>query len=170
MMPDRNQAPTYQPITGFDLITPRHIVLSNGLNVFIFDSGEQEVVRAEWIFDHAFVHTENPLLPTCACEMLLEGTTSYTSRQIADTVDFYGAFLIPQYDADRSTLSLFSLAKHLDKLLPLVKEVLVDSIFPDRELATYIRNSKQKLQVSLEKNSFVARRLFNAALFGDTWY
>jgi len=170
MMPDRNQAPTYQPITGFDLITPRHIVLSNGLNVFIFDSGEQEVVRAEWIFDHAFVHTENPLLPTCACEMLLEGTTSYTSRQIADTVDFYGAFLIPQYDADRSTLSLFSLAKHLDKLLPLVKEVLVDSIFPDRELATYIRNSKQKLQVSLEKNSFVARRLFNAALFGDTRY
>src|SRR5690606_16542454 len=33
-----------------------------------------------------------------------------------------------------------------------------------------IRNNKQKLQVSLQKNSFVARRLFNKTLFGETRY
>lgn len=169
-MLDRRHPPAYRPITGFDLIAPRHITFSNGLNVFVFDAGEQNVIRMEWIFEHVFAQTENPLLHTCACEMLPEGTSTYSSKQIADTIDFYGAFLVPQFDADRSTLSLFSLTKHLDKLLPLVRDILTDTTFPERELATYGRNNKQKLQVSLQKNSFVARRLFNKAIFGQTRY
>ncbi len=169
-MLDRNHPPVSHPIAGFDLIAPRELTFKNGLKVFIFDAGEQDVIRMEWIFDHVFTQTENTLLHTCACEMLLEGTATHTSKQIAETVDFYGAFLVPQVEADRSTLSLFSLNKHLSQLLPLVREVLTGAVFPDQELTTYIRNNKQKLQVSLQKNSVVARRLFHAAVFGENRY
>src|SRR5690606_39252239 len=143
------------PITGFDLIAPLQLTFKNGLDVFVFNAGEQDVIRMEWIFEHVFTQTENTLLHSSACEMLMEGTTTYTSQQIAETIDFYGAFLVPQPDSDRSTLSLFALNKHLGQLLPLVRDILTDAAFPDKELTTYLRNNRQKLQVSLQKNSFI---------------
>ncbi len=169
-MLNRAQAPEYRPISGFELIRPRHIAFDNGLNVFVFDAGEQEVVRIEWIFGNTFTGEEWPLPNTCVSGMLLEGTEVYNSEQIAETVDYYGAFLVPEYSYDQSTLTLFSLNKHLDHLLPLVKEVLTSSVFPEEELVTYIRNNQQKLQVSLKQNSFVARRSFNHAIFGGNRY
>lgn len=169
-MLNRAQAPNYKPISGFELIKPRHITFANGVNIFVFDAGEQELVRMEWIFSNVFNSDEWPLPNTCTCGMLLEGTGVYNSEQIAETVDFYGAFLVPEYSYDHSALTLFSLNKHLDQLLPLVKNILTDSIFPEKELATYIRNNKQKLQVSLKQNSFVARRTFNEAIFGKNRY
>src|SRR5690606_9463330 len=76
----------------------------------------------------------------------------------------------PSFGHDQSSLTLFSLNKHLPSLLPLVQEILTTSVFPESELATYVRNNIQKLQVSLKKNSFVARRQFNRAIFGETRY
>jgi predicted Zn-dependent peptidase len=51
-----------------------------------------------------------------------------------------------------------------------MKDVITDSIFPEKELETFIRNQQQKLQVSLQKNDIVARRKFNKAIYGDTIY
>ncbi len=169
-MLDRTLPPIYYPTAVFELIKPKHITFSNGLQVFVFDAGEQELVRIEWVFGNVFANEDHALLNTCACELLLEGTSTYSSAQLAELVDFHGAFLLPTFGYDQSSLTLFSLNKHLDRLLPLVKDVLTDSIFPERELATYIRNNKQKLQVSLKKNSFVARRLFNKTVFGPMRY
>jgi len=169
-MLDRTQPPSFLSVTQLELIKPAAVTLSNGLNVFVFDAGDQDMVRVEWVFDHLFHHEDEMLLNTGTCELIPEGTHSLTSAQIAELVDFHGAFLIPEPGYDQSTLTLFSLNKHLDELLPLVKDLLTDAIFPDKELATYVRNNKQKLQVSLQKNSFVARRLFNRSLFGSVRY
>ncbi|WP_257667881.1 M16 family metallopeptidase [Parapedobacter tibetensis] len=169
-MLDRTSPPVYNAIERFNLIKPEHITFANGMEVFVFNAGEQDLVRIEWIFGNVFTEEKQALLNTCACEMLLEGTSSYSSTKIAETVDFHGAFLVPEFGYDRSALSLFTLNKHLAHLLPLAKAVLSDSVFPENELATYTRNSKQKLQVALEKNSFVARRQFNNAVFGQTRY
>src|SRR3546814_11658187 len=51
--------------------------------------------------------------------------------------------------------------------LPVVKDCLSASIFPEKELEIYQRNSRQRLQVNLEKNDFRARRAFNSAVFGS---
>ncbi|MFB2118774.1 M16 family metallopeptidase [Parapedobacter sp. 2B3] len=169
-MLNRTNAPAHFATTGFDLIRPQQLTFPNGLKVFIFDSGEQELVRVEWIFDNIFTGENQTLLNNCVCDMLLEGTSTHSSAQLAEQVDFHGAFLMPSFGFDQSALTLFSLNRHLPKLLPLVKEVLTDSIFPEKELATFIRNAVQKLQVSLKKNSFVARREFHRAVFGATRY
>jgi predicted Zn-dependent peptidase len=102
--------------------------------------------------------------------MLTEGTTHLSSSQIADKIDFYGAFLQVEYGFDHSQVTLYSLNKHLQHTLPVIQDILTASVFPDKELNTFIRNQQQKLQVNLEKNDVVARRLFNKAIFGNTIY
>lgn len=166
----RKIAPEFRPVEHIHLVKPEHQKLSNGCNIFCFNSGDQELVRIEWIFGNLRFNPEKPLLNVAVNTMLTDGTSALTSSQIADQVDYYGAFLQVDYGYDNSQVTLYSLNKHLQHTLPVIKDILTDSIFPEKELATYIRNQQQKLQVGLQKNDVVARRIFNKALYGDTLY
>jgi predicted Zn-dependent peptidase len=144
--------------------------LANGCNIFSFNSGDQELVRIEWIFQNLRFDSAKPLLNVAVNSMLTEGTSKLSASQIADQIDFYGAFLQVDYGYDHSQAVLYTLNRHLPKTLPVMKALLSDSVFPEQELATFIRNQQQKLQVSLQKNDVLARRKFNKALYGDTCY
>src|SRR5476651_1699471 len=170
MMLERKLAPEFKGIDNINLIKPEHKTLDNGCNVFCFNSGDQELVRIEWIFNNLRFNPDKPLLNMAVNTMLTEGTAKLTASEIADKIDFYGAFLQVDYGFDQSLVTLYSLTKHLQHTLPVIKDILTDSIFPQKELETFIRNQQQKLKVSLEKNDVVASRIFNKALYGDTIY
>jgi len=167
---NRKIAPESQPIDHINLLHPEHTKLPNGCNIYCFNSGDAELVRIEWIFSNLRFDPAKPLLNVATNTMLSEGTKTRTAAQIADTIDFYGAFLQNEYGYDNSEVTLFSLNKHLPNTLPIIKDILTNANFPEKELETYIRNQQQKLQVSLQKNDVVARRGFNKALYGDTIY
>ena len=167
---DRKLAPDYRAIDHINLIHPEHTKLGNGCNVYCFNSGDQELVRIEWIFNNLRFNPAKPLLNMAVNTMLNDGTKTLTGAQIADKIDFYGAFLQVEYGYDHSEVTLYSLNKHLPSTLPVIMDILTNSIFPEKELETFIRNQQQKLQVSLQKNDVLARRNFNKALYGDTIY
>jgi len=170
MMLQRKKAPEFRAIDNINLIHPAHQKLDNGCNIFCFNSGDQELVRIEWIFSNLRFDAEKPLLNMAVNTMLNDGTKTLTAAQIADKVDFYGAFLQVEYGYDHSMVVLYSLNKHLHHTLPVIKDIICNSIFPEKELETFIRNQQQKLQVSMQKNDYVARRTFNKALYGETLY
>jgi zinc protease len=169
-MLNRTIAPPFREIDTLKLLQPGKLVLANGCPLYYFNSGEQDLVRIEFIFNNLPFDKHKSLLNAAVNTMLIDGTSEFTAAQIADQVDFYGAFLQPEYGYDQSQLTLYSLNKHLHHILPVIKAVLTDAVFPEKELQTYIRNQQQKLKVNLEKNDFVARRKFNKALYGDTLY
>lgn len=169
-MLNRTIAPDFGSINNIKLIEPGHTVLPNGCQVYWFNSGDQELVRMEWIFGNLRFDASKPLLNMAVNTMLTEGTSALSSSQIADRIDYYGAFLQAEYGYDQSTLTLYSLTRHLGNTLPVIFDVLTDSQFPEKELETFIRNQQQKLQVSLQKNDVLARRAFNKAVYGNTIY
>jgi zinc protease len=166
----RTIAPEFKAIDHIALIKPEQIKLNNGCNIFSFNSGDQELVRIEWIFANLRFDPAKPLLNVAVNTMLTEGTSTLSSSQIADRVDFYGAFLQVDYGYDHSQVTLYTLNKHLSSTLPVIKDIITDSVFPEKELETFIRNQQQKLQVSLQKNDILARRAFNKAIYGNTIY
>ncbi|WP_218625283.1 pitrilysin family protein [Mucilaginibacter sp. dw_454] len=167
---NRTEAPASKQIEHISLIRPDKTTFANGCSLYTFNSGDQELVRIEWIFNNLRFDPAKPLLNTAVNTMLTDGTKTLTAAEIADKIDFYGAFLSVEYGHEQSQVTLYSLTKHLDKTLPVVKDILVNSIFPQKELDIYIRNQQQKLQVGLQKNDVVARRTFNKALYGDSIY
>jgi len=169
-MLNRKETPDRQPIGHVELIAPEELCFPNGMRVFVFRAEGQALLRAEFIFQNLFPRPESPLRNACLSHMLKEGTASMSSAQIAGEVDFHGAYLLPEYHYDRTALTLYTLTKHLSAVLPIVRDVLGHSVFPETELQTYVRNNKQKLQVSMRKNDYVARKLFHNALFGGTRY
>ncbi|MEO5910921.1 MAG: pitrilysin family protein [Pelobium sp.] len=169
-MLDRNIAPDFKQIEEVTFIHAKKHVLANKIPVFVGNAGEQDLVRIEFIFQNTSWQLDKPLMPSVTNSMLTEGTHSLSSAQIASKIDYYGAFFQPEYSYDHSSLTLYSLNKYVGDTLPLIKEMLTGSIFPQKELETYLRNQKQKLKIALEKNSVVAKRLFTETLFGDSLY
>ncbi len=166
---NRSQSPSFQIPEPVSYIQPEEIRLDNGISVFSFFSDKQDVVKLEWVFRHVD-DKMHKLTALAVSGLLLDGTTGKTAGEVADLVDFHGAFLNAEYGFDATTLSLHCLGKHLTALLPLVREILEEAAFPDKEVLRYAKNSKQQLSVSLEKNRFRARRRFNKALFGSSAY
>ncbi|SDL66802.1 Predicted Zn-dependent peptidase [Daejeonella rubra] len=169
-MIDRALAPAFGEVENIELIRAKPLVLANGLKIFSIEGGEQDLVRIEFIFSNIDYDPAKPLQTFATNTMLNDGTSELSSTEIADKIDYYGAFLQTEYANDHSTVTLFTLNKHLANTLPIVKAIVSDSIFPQVELDTLIRNQKQKLSVSLEKNDFLSRKTFSHVLFGDTLY
>lgn len=169
-MIDRALAPEFKEVEQIELLKAKPLVLANGLKIFSIDGGEQDLVRIEFIFSNVNYDPKKPLQTFATNTMLNDGTSEYSSTEIADKIDFYGAFLQTEYANDHSTVTLFALNKHLANTLPIVKAIVTDSQFPQVELDTLIRNQKQKLSVSLEKNDFLSRKTFSNVLFGDSLY
>lgn len=169
-MIDRTLAPVFGQVENIELIKAKPIVLGNGLKIFSVTGGEQDLVRIEFIFENIAYDTSKPLQCYAANTMLNDGTSELSSSEIADKIDYYGAFMQTDFSNDQSSVTLYSLNKHLSAILPIIKAVISDSIFPQVELDTFIRNQKQKLSVNLEKNDFLSRKIFNSVLFGNTLY
>ncbi len=163
-------APAFRQVEKIELIEAESRLLDNGLQCFIVNGGEQDLLRIEFIFSNINWDVLKPLQAFATNSLLNDGTSALSGAEIADRIDFCGAFLQTEYSLDHVAVTLFTLHKHLDATLPIVKAILTDSIFPQRELETFILNQKQKLSVSLEKNDFVGRKIFNHALFGDSLY
>ncbi len=169
-MINRALAPDLQDIDEITLQHPEQQTFANGLKVFIFPAEEQELIKAEFVFRNVFEGSENPVANVALGNLLKEGTSKHSSAKIAEEIDYYGAYLVPEYSFDHNALTLYTLGKHLPSVLPMMHEVLTDAIFPERELNTYVRNNKQSLQISMEKSDFLARRKFYHELFPETRY
>ena len=98
--------------------------------------------------------------------MLKSGTRSKTAYEINDFFEYYGAYLNRQSGHETAELTLHCMKKHFAELLPVVSELIADSVFPEEELEIYKKNMQQRLQVNLRKNDFIAGRLIDSYLFG----
>lgn len=169
-MLDRSTAPSFKEVKEVEFIKTKKQLLRNGIPLFVLNAGEQELVRIEFVFGNVEWDINKPLLANTVNAMLNDGTTKMTGAQIADTLDFYGAFFQTEHGLDQSVVTLYTLNKHVESTLIILKDVLTNSIFPEKDLETYKANNKQKLKVNLEKNDFLARREFNNVVFGDNVY
>jgi len=167
---DRTLAPAFKQVEHIDILQAKAHNLANGIPLFFVDAGEQDLLRIEFIFDNVAWNNAKPLQAFAANALLQEGTSNYTAAQLAEKFDYYGAFLQKDYSYDQSSVVLYTLTKHLSSVLPLLREILTDAVFPQAEIETFVRNQQQKLSVSLEKNDVLARRSFNQVLFANTLY
>ena len=142
-------------------------VLNNGVEVYAINAGAEEVLQLEWVFRAGNWFEEKNLVAASTNFLLKNGTTTKNAFQINEHFEYYGAYLNRACYNETATVTLHSLAKHLEHLLPVVKELLIDSVFPEEELSIYKQNMKQRLQVNLKKCDFVANRLIDAYLYGE---
>jgi predicted Zn-dependent peptidase len=168
-MPDRKHAPEIVDAVNLNLhLKPADkIVLINGVEVYAINAGAEEVMSLEWVFFAGNCFEKQNLVAATANFLLRNGTTKKTAFQINEHFEYYGAYLNRACYNETATITLHCLTKHVDELLPVVKELITDSTMPQDELEIYKQNMKQRLKVNLKKSDFVAGRLIDVYLFGE---
>jgi zinc protease len=164
---DRTVAPAINPIDRFHLPKVETVSFSNGNKLHTFALGTQPVVRVEWIFNTGSRVEEKTGTSFFTSKMLAEGTSALTSPQIQEFLAQFGAFLEVNPGNERINITLFSLEKHLAVLIPFIKNLLTDSIFPEEQLTKMKQIQSQGIQVNLEKTAYVAGVAFRELLFNN---
>lgn len=167
-MLDRKIIPTIEEAVHFDLQLKNcdRFTLDNKVPVYAMNAGAQDVVMVEWVFDAGNWYDKQPMVAATTNFLIKNGTTSKTAYQINDFFEFHGAYLNRSCYNETASITLHCLSKYLETLLPVVREIIETSIFPEEELAIYIQNQKQRLSVNLQKCDFIANRLIDEYLFG----
>lgn len=140
--------------------------LSNGAELIVLYDPDQEVVRVDVLFDAGTVYQPRPLISSTTAAMLSEGTFHHSAEEIAETFDFYGAYVDFNCGLHKIEASLFCLNKFAKETLPLFVELITESTVPEQELAICMRNRLERFKTDRQKTSWLARKKFAALLFG----
>lgn len=167
-MLNRTIAPPIKDAIEFDLTLKPYTkyVLKNGVQVYAVDGGAQDVLLFQMVFFAGNAVEKQNGIAAATNALLKNGTSTKTAFQINEQFEFYGAHCNRECYSDSAVLTLHTLSKHLPELLPVMKEMVTDSIFSEQELAIFKQNSLQQLSVRLKKCDFVAGRLMDECLFG----
>lgn len=99
-MLDRSKQPAVHPIAKLEFIEP--IINSVGATKVIeFKGGDKEVIRLRVVFNAGSKYHPNPVIPVAVNALIKEGTKNYSAKELADKLDYYGAFLHSEIDKDR---------------------------------------------------------------------
>lgn len=164
---DRITAPEFRQVTKVDLQKATSHTLDNGMPLYIVNAGTQEVMKIEFIFNAGMRNRDYPMVASSVNDMLDEGTKTRSAMDLAEELDFYGAFIESEVTHDHAVFTLWTLNKYLGESLAIVKDILFNATFPEQEFSVYLDNRRQKYIVDSEKVSVLARRRFAELLFGE---
>ncbi len=168
-MADRNIAPEIVDAVKFNLqLKPYNkFVLNNGVEVYTVEAGAEDVMSLEWVYYAGNWYEDQNLVAATTNLLLKNGTSKKSAFQLNEHFEYYGSYLNRSCHSETATLTLHSLTRHIHELLPVVREILTDSVFPEDELNIARQNMKQRLRVNLKKSDFVAGRLIDVYLYGE---
>lgn len=159
------------PEIYFDHIMPAlnytREVLDNGIPVYSIHAGETDVTRLDIVIDAGRFKEKHKSVSYAVGRLLREGTRSFSAKQIAETLDFHGAELRSGASMDVIFITVSCLSRHLEKLMPLIAEMLSSPVFPEDEVASFVQNSLQRLKLELLKHDSVAYRILTEHIYGS---
>ncbi len=166
-MLDRTISPDFQTIKSINFPLVKAINLSNGIPLYVVNVGEQPVIKIEFSFEAGNWQEPQNGVSLLTSKMITEGTSKHSSAQISEYFDKFGSFTESGQGLDRANFIVYGLKKHLPSLLPMVQELLQDSVFPEKELDSLKNIQLNSLQVNSEKTSFIANKTFRKTIFGN---
>lgn len=168
MMPlDRTTQPIVRDIEQLTVQMPEQSIMPNGVPLNILNSGDNEVVRIDIVMEGGRWQQSQPLQALFANRMLREGTLRYSASEIAEKLDYYGAWLELSSASEYAYITLYSLNKYLPQTLEILESIVKEPVFPEKELGIIIDNNIQQFLVNSSKVDFLAHRAMMKAIYGE---
>lgn len=150
---------------------PEHIVLPNGLDMYIIRAGSLELNRIS-LFHHAGTRFQpKTLVASTVVSQLAEAARTrdglLLSQEIAERWDYMGSIYDTNIDRDFSQQSIYSLNRQLEKSAELFFDTTFHPVFPEDALQTYRTKQREQLIQQNQRSEYQARKKYMAALFGS---
>ena len=167
---DRSKLPDAGASPAAKLPPVERATLANGLKVELARRTNIPFVRL-WLQLDGGIAADPHALPGLASmmgQMLVEGTTTRSSQQIADETAADGAYLYATTQLDFTRVMLGVLKDKLDPALDLYADVLLRPTFPEAQLARLKKIALAQIEQERVDPYGAALRVLPALIYGDT--
>jgi zinc protease len=167
-----NKAPVSSEILRVKLPKPVEMTLPNGLTVLVLEDHRLPLVTVRLSILGAGALDDPADLPGLAnvtAAMLREGTTTRSSKQIAEEIEGFGASISAQapWGSETATFTASGLSDNAPQWIALASDVLLHPSFPADELAKLKQRMKVQLQQQRSSAQFLMQERFDRAVYGD---
>ncbi len=146
-------------------------VMENGMTVYLMEQHEVPLIYVSVVVPAGAVKDGKKYgLASLTADALLFGTKSYTKNQIEEKLDFLGADYGTRAAAGVAKISASFAKKDLDTIMPIVKEIIVDPVFDQKEFDKRKTRLLLQLERAKERPRSIIRSYFNKFLFGQHGY
>lgn len=166
-MLDRSIQPAICELEQLKVQIPEQRIMPNGIPLYILNAGDNDVVRIDVLMKGGSWNQCQNLQALFTNRMLREGTKLYTTADIAEKLDYYGAWLQLSCAAEFAYITLYSLNKYLPQVLKIFDSIIKEPVFPEKELRVILDNNAQQFLIHSTKVEFLARRTLANALYGN---
>lgn len=166
-MLDRTQQPEISKFEDFSFDFPKPLKLSNGIDIYVINSGDQELNKIEFIFRGGIYEQDIPLQAMVASTMLMHGTVHHSSSEISEFFDFYGTIVNTGYIDNFTTVSVMSLNQNMEEILPMVHEIIYQPEFPEKEFELLREQIKGAYKNVRKRVKYISQVAASQLLMGD---
>jgi predicted Zn-dependent peptidase len=168
----KGKAPVSDAVLKVTLPKAEHADLANGAHLIVLEDHRVPLVAIQiqmrgtgGYYDPA----EMPGLASVTAAMISEGTKTRTSQQIATEIDTLAATggAGTSSASEITVLNMGAMTEHLDKVLEIATDMLINPTFPEQELANYKTRMKGVLLQQRAQPGFLAQEAYGRVVFGS---
>jgi zinc protease len=167
----KNRAPVSHELLKVSLPKPVEARLDNGLRILIIENH-----KLPYVTMHLMIEGAGPVdepadkagLASATAALLTQGTSTLSSRQIAEQVDLDGATIRANsaFGSNDANVMVSGLSETLDKWFALFTDVLLHPSYPAAELQNYRQRTLIGLKQQRGQATFLASERFSRAVYG----
>ncbi len=160
---DRSKTPSPSTPTGFSPPEPKEIFLNNGIKVLMVNRPQLPLTNIGLLMNTGSTNDpENSSgLSQFMVDMLFEGTSTRSSSQIANEIEFLGSHLTKDVSREHTFIDVSGVSDNTRKGLEIISDTICNPIFPPEEIER-VRKEKladlQSIQDSADTTAAIATR------------
>jgi len=160
---DRSIVPPPGPAPKIQLADYKMFELKNGLKVIVVENNKLPVVSFSLSIERdPILEGANAGYISAAGQLMRTGTKTRTKDQLDKDIDFIGADL----STSPTGLNASSLKKHVNKLLEIMSDILLNPNFTQPELDKIIKQEKSALASQKDEPGSIAGRVIAKIMYG----
>ncbi len=167
-MLNRAIPPPFVVPENFTIPVAKKYHLTNGNILHTINTTEDALLKIDLFFPAGRIYQKQASIAALTMDMLFESTKNRTAIQLAEAMDFFGAYTDYNVRSEWASVTLYTLNKHLESVLPYFIELLTLPAFKQEELEILIAREIQDLKVSLEKNTVLAQYETSRRIWGES--
>jgi predicted Zn-dependent peptidase len=156
---------------GYKLPEYTSFKLPNGLTVYLMEQHDVPVISVSAVLPAGAIYDNDKAgLAFLTAKALKHGTKNFSKIKLDEEIDFIGASISTDATKEFASLSSKFAAKDKDKVLTIIKEIMLDPVFDAQEF----EKEKSRLLVGLEQQKESPRAVignyFDKLLYGNHVY
>tara|TARA_A100001037_G_scaffold306871_2_gene357974 strand:- start:12317 stop:14971 length:2655 start_codon:yes stop_codon:yes gene_type:complete len=165
----RTNKPKPKILSNFEIPVPKSIKLNNGLNILHIQKSNLPLIEISLIFNAGSIYDPKnlPGLSYIAGLMLNEGTSNFSSQDIAHKLEILGSHLNIEIRKESIEIQINTTKENFVPTIQILSDIIQCSTYPQTEIDRLIAETTVDLNRINDNPSIIASRGIQSLLYGN---